>query len=504
MTGSSRRVRLSEPNGSERDLRRLGSLRPTVLRKARVRDGQPIEGLGRKRVLSHDEASSGSAVDARMGTRERIEGVLSVMRLLTVVLLIAGIGTGCGSGNGTSAQTSVFSGSSELPHDTIRVAIADGCPPSLAGHADDTSTGAIWITNPDTADLGETFVPGAPSEALICRYAARDAVTVLPDGRTFQSGDVYSATHIDRDAAIALGASLNDITPSKIASNCVPMADKARYTAIVFAVPGRSDVDLWLKDWYQCPEVGNGTRTSGELANGLGSNFLHQLDVAAPPAPQQDFPSGQHSERAYRSTRATEADRMFVVAVPLRLSWVASRVSRRRAHDALAVLLGVDDLPGDGWRLIDERAWRTGVIQKTEPWAQRARRAGCLTAWRSFEQSAPQRWIWIQTAAVESDTDALAALEAAARSRLANLRAEFKMVSEVEVDPPAILGATKAWARETHSSGPRGEGIALLMACAVDSTVVALCCSGLVDSWRWSDVVALAERQALRPKGEPA
>jgi hypothetical protein len=70
-------------------------------------------------------------------------------------------------------------------------------------------------------------------------------------------------------------------------SACLFAQQSARYTAIVFAVPGRSDVDLWLKDWIGCPEVGNGTRTSGELINGVGDAFLAQLDADAPRAPAE-------------------------------------------------------------------------------------------------------------------------------------------------------------------------------------------------------------------------
>lgn len=59
--------------------------------------------------------------------------------------------------------------------------------------------------------------------------------------------------------------------------------DKARYTAIVFAIPGGGDVDRWLKDWYACPELGHGISTSGLLINGVGSTFLAQLDTYAHP-----------------------------------------------------------------------------------------------------------------------------------------------------------------------------------------------------------------------------
>jgi hypothetical protein len=186
--------------------------------------------------------------------------------------------------------TSAPSASPSIDPDVIRVTIADGCPASVAAHREGDSTAASWITNPETSGLLETFVPGEPTEALICRYTAVRAVTVLPDGGQLEGGALYSGTHLGASAAGALAAVLNDISPSTVAHGCVPPADKPRFTAIVFAIPGRSDVDLWLKDWLACPEVSNGSRSSGELVNGLGTTFLTELDAAAPPAPQQDFP----------------------------------------------------------------------------------------------------------------------------------------------------------------------------------------------------------------------
>ena len=66
---------------------------------------------------------------------------------------------------------------------------------------------------------------------------------------------------------------------------CLVGENTARYTANVFAVPGRADVDVWLKDWIGCPEVSNGTRSSGELINGNGTNFTTLLNADLPPIP---------------------------------------------------------------------------------------------------------------------------------------------------------------------------------------------------------------------------
>ena len=167
----------------------------------------------------------------------------------------------------------------------IRVEIADGCPASLAAHHEDSSTAANWIANPDPTRLETTFVPGVPTAALICRYAAMYVTTAAADGRQVDGGALFSSTTLDAATAATLATALDDIVPWDFVAGCFAGLQQARYTAIVFAIPGRSDVDLLLKDWVGCPEVGNGVRTSGLLVNGQGTAFLAQLDAAAPPAP---------------------------------------------------------------------------------------------------------------------------------------------------------------------------------------------------------------------------
>jgi hypothetical protein len=220
------------------------------------------------------------------------------MRLLAVVGLVTGFCVSCGSQPAATApvesaaavtvETSAApstTGTTVDPASQIRVEITAGCPATVAGHPDGSSTAAGWIVNPDSTDLERTFVPGLPTSALTCRYTALNTTTISTDGPDLDGGVLFSSTTLDADSAATLAAILNDIEPSSIVSACMFAQQSARYTAIVFAVPGRSDVDVWLKDWISCPEVGNGIRTSGELINGVGDAFLAQLDADAPPAP---------------------------------------------------------------------------------------------------------------------------------------------------------------------------------------------------------------------------
>ncbi|MGZ7087399.1 MAG: hypothetical protein ACXVIH_13800, partial [Ilumatobacteraceae bacterium] len=121
--------------------------------------------------------------------------------------------------------------------------------------------------------------------ALICRYAAQYTAVDSTNEPQLVGGDLFTATTLDASAAAALAKSANEIVPSSITSACLFGQQATRYTLIVFAVPGRSDIDEWLKDWIGCPELSNGTRTSGELINSVGRGFLARLDADAPPAP---------------------------------------------------------------------------------------------------------------------------------------------------------------------------------------------------------------------------
>jgi hypothetical protein len=109
----------------------------------------------------------------------------------------------------------------------------------------------------------------------------------LPD-RKLQPGALYSSTPLGPTEATQLANDLNEIVPSPVTSACLFQNNRARFTAIIFAIPGRTDVDIWMKDWIGCPEVNNGVRDSGELINGLGKPFTTYLNSLASPAPDEN------------------------------------------------------------------------------------------------------------------------------------------------------------------------------------------------------------------------
>lgn len=179
-----------------------------------------------------------------------------------------------------------------------------------------------------------------------------------------------------------------------------------------------------------------------------------------------------------------------------RLGFVAAQLaSKPGARQMLARVVTADDLPSGGWSVIDERTWRTGVSRPATGWGKRARAAGSVTAWRSFEAAAAQRWCWVQVVPLVSEPDALSALEGIGDRGLRNPRAAVTVLREHDVDIEAFPGARRVWAHEHHTIGRDGEGVARMLAAACGAYVIVVSASGS-PAWAWDSVVSVARRQA--------
>jgi len=186
--------------------------------------------------------------------------------------------------------------------------------------------------------------------------------------------------------------------------------------------------------------------------------------------------------------------------VTWRPRWASGRAPIRPndARRELARLLTVDDLGGFGWRAHEERAWETGRSGDEAEWAERARDAGLLTVWRSFDQAASHRQLWVQASRLCSEDDAAEALGAVPDRMLRNLRAQVDVVGERAVAPPKLEGVDGAWAREQRTEGRRGTGVARYLAFRTGATVVIVAATGLGAAWTWDDVQQVAQLQADR------
>ena len=165
--------------------------------------------------------------------------------------------------------------------------------------------------------------------------------------------------------------------------------------------------------------------------------------------------------------------------------------------EALARLLSGSDLPDGPWRVMDQRTWRTGEARPSTAWGERARRAGSVTAWRSFSHETAPRWAWIQVTPMASQEDAGAALAGVGDRALANLRSGVRLVSQRDVSVEPFAGASAIWAREQRTDGRDGPGVVLMLAGAVGRWLVMASLSGS-PAWDWQSASELAALQAAR------
>jgi len=158
------------------------------------------------------------------------------------------------------------------------------------------------------------------------------------------------------------------------------------------------------------------------------------------------------------------------------------------------MLLALDDLP-PGWKVLDERRWRTGL--GSEPWAVRVRKLGGVTAWRSFVAPSNDRWLWVQASPLANVEDAEAALEAFWSRRLKNLAAEVS-VTATHDGPDMILSGGTVKTVEQLTRGPVGAGASRYVACTHGSVVSALAGSAFGEPWPWQSLEEIASQQNRR------
>lgn len=185
----------------------------------------------------------------------------------------------------------------------------------------------------------------------------------------------------------------------------------------------------------------------------------------------------------------------------LRARFILAQIATSPSRDgpgSVSMLLSLADLPGAGWRQIDERRWRIGGATERHEWAERARRARHVTVWRSFEQAAAGRWLWTQASPLVSEADAQASLMALRAHKLRNWGAQVRVVDEEEVEPPAVSRASRVVALRQTTTGRGEEGIALYLAWAFGQVMSVVACSGTKGAWTWEDVANLASIQCTR------
>ena len=132
----------------------------------------------------------------------------------------------------------------------------------------------------------------------------------------------------------------------------------------------------------------------------------------------------------------------------LRLRWASSLRPRTRGAELPRLLLEPKDFGGSDWRLLDGWVWTTGASGSNEDWAKRARAAGLITVWRSFELPGTVEGWWVEIAELESERDALQAVKTARRYELHN--SGFRGVILGESDASTTIEGAVATAKQNE------------------------------------------------------
>jgi hypothetical protein len=179
-----------------------------------------------------------------------------------------------------------------------------------------------------------------------------------------------------------------------------------------------------------------------------------------------------------------------------RLRFVVSQVGLKTGKKtSLEMLLDKSDLVDDGWRMLDERTWRTGISEPNSERSTRAREIGSITAWRSFSRTNPDQAIWAQVVPFSSTGDAAMAVTDANASLLPSLRQKVTITSEKAIDVVSIEGIDDPWVFEQHTTTAHGPSCTKIVGGRIEQIVILIACSGTDEGWLWPDVYAVVSSQ---------
>ena len=165
---------------------------------------------------------------------------------------------------------------------------------------------------------------------------------------------------------------------------------------------------------------------------------------------------------------------------------------------SLAMLVEVGELPGSGWAVVRDRTWVTGELDPDSAKSRRAREAGVVTAWRSFEQAATGRSAWVEVVPYATAEDAALSLRQSPRYFVGTDHPDEVVVAGGEVDDRRLPGVPDLWVYEKSVTGPDGLRCSRYAAGTVDRILFIASCAGEEGAWAIDDLMTLAATQADR------
>jgi hypothetical protein len=161
---------------------------------------------------------------------------------------------------------------------------------------------------------------------------------------------------------------------------------------------------------------------------------------------------------------------------------------------SLALLLEARELPGPEWRVSGDRTWVTGALDPDSPKSRRARQAGLVTAWRSFEQVGTGRTAWVEVVPYATAEDAELSRRQSPPYFVGTDQPDEQVVAGGEIDGREIDGVAELWVYEKSVAGPGGVRVSRYVAGTVEQVLLIASCAGDEEAWSLDDLMGLAAK----------
>jgi hypothetical protein len=168
--------------------------------------------------------------------------------------------------------------------------------------------------------------------------------------------------------------------------------------------------------------------------------------------------------------------------------------------NSLNALLTVSELPGNGWRILDERTWKFSEfpnLKKGET-TDRAVKAGGFIAWRSFKRNEPYSGLWVQINPYASVQDAEASIPDNLSQFSKNPAFEGEVGEERPIGEFKLPGIEHATFFERSTSGGRGNSTTRVVCGNVHNAVFVLACSVTGEGLPWEAMISIATKQVKK------
>ena len=177
--------------------------------------------------------------------------------------------------------------------------------------------------------------------------------------------------------------------------------------------------------------------------------------------------------------------------------WVGQFGDAAQRAEVKGMLLDLTELD-DGWSIVTERSWRTGVIGSRSDVGRRARRAGTFTALRRFKKEAPYRGLFVEAICCASPDDSRRMLSKMETTLIFYPRRR----SSVEATIPGVVtpGTFREppYASEMLVRTKLGTSSQKLIAGSVSNALFVVSGSGFDGGWDWADLESIATAQAAK------